>query len=92
MNQQLGEGVPAEESSQEVYGYARPECRDEPELFFSNDAQAIKLAKEVCERCVLQDACLTASFELRELQYGVWGGLTPNERRQLASTRRTVQK
>lgn len=60
-----------------------PLCVDDPEMFFSNDPAVIALAKAVCQRCGLKDPCLEASLALNELQVGIWGGLTPDERRRL---------
>lgn len=60
-----------------------PLCVDDPEMFFSNDPAVIALAKAVCQRCGLKDPCLEASLALNELQVGIWGGLSPDERRRL---------
>ncbi|HEX6416769.1 MAG TPA: WhiB family transcriptional regulator [Candidatus Saccharimonadales bacterium] len=63
-------------------------CRDEdPELFFpignSGPAKAqIEQAKAVCGRCPVIDACLAHALKTGE-DYGVWGGLSEDERRAL---------
>jgi len=65
------------------------ECRSaDPDLFFPissagpSVAQA-DAAKVVCARCVIKSDCL--SFALRTGQaHGIWGGLTEEERRQVA--------
>ena len=64
-------------------------CRDEdPELFFpvgsgrAANAQ-IKQAKAVCARCPVRARCLEAGMSE---EYGVWGGLTEEERRALRQT------
>ncbi len=36
-------------------------------------------AKRICGDCPVREACLSYAMEARE-QYGVWGGLTENER------------
>lgn len=41
-------------------------------------------AKEVCGRCVVRAACAEWALERRE-PYGVWGGLTEDEREVLLS-------
>ncbi|MFB7668243.1 WhiB family transcriptional regulator [Kitasatospora sp. NPDC056138] len=43
-------------------------------------------AKTVCARCPVRAACLQYALEARE-PYGVWGGLTVEERRALRSRR-----
>ena len=63
-------------------------CRDaDPELFFPSaedgpihDAQVAE-AKAVCSRCPVRPACLTEALE--RMPYGVAGGLSEQERRQL---------
>ncbi len=63
-------------------------CKDaNPDNFFPDsyrgiDAFAVQAAKKVCARCPVADACLHAALERRETE-GVWGGLDPDERREL---------
>jgi WhiB family redox-sensing transcriptional regulator len=63
-------------------------CRGEdPELFFPissvGPAQVqITDAKKVCARCPVRPACLRYALATRQ-DYGIWGGLTEDERRQL---------
>ena len=72
----------------------RAACRDvEPETFFptattgpARDAQVAE-AKAVCTRCPVRAECLTEA--LARIPYGIAGGLTEDERRQLRSTART---
>lgn len=65
----------------------RAACRDEDTaLFFGRDHETRpereareELAKEICGWCPVRAECLTEA--LREPgQYGVWGGLGPDER------------
>jgi WhiB family redox-sensing transcriptional regulator len=42
-------------------------------------------AKAVCSRCHVVDDCLRWALRTRE-QYGVWGGLTAEEREQLLNS------
>lgn len=45
--------------------------------------QKAKQAKKYCnEPCPVKDLCLISSLENRD-KHGVWGGLTPNERKKL---------
>ena len=60
---------------------------EDPELFFplsprGPGQEQIALAKQVCGRCEVTEACL--SFALSSGQeFGIWGGLSEDERRAL---------
>jgi WhiB family redox-sensing transcriptional regulator len=62
----------------------RAACRDEdPERFFPTGttgpaATQISLAKRICARCPVREACL--EWALAGERWGVWGGLTEAER------------
>jgi WhiB family transcriptional regulator, redox-sensing transcriptional regulator len=70
----------------------RSACLNEdPELFFptGNAGPAfvqVQQAKVICHRCEVDQTCLTWAIEFGQ-DAGVWGGLTPDERR--ARKRRT---
>ena len=65
-------------------------CREvDPEMFFSPDAERgprrrarESAAKALCAVCPVVQECLNHALTVRE-PYGVWGGLTINERDQL---------
>ena len=58
-------------------------CRElDPELFFPQSSQAAGRAIAVCNTCAVRAECLEYSLEARE-RFGVWGGLTEKQRRQL---------
>lgn len=57
-------------------------CVGQTAIFFSEDERLIKLAKEMCKTCPCQLPCLDAS--LGE-EFGVWGSLTPAQRRSYAT-------
>ncbi len=65
-------------------------CKDEPtEIFFAGDNErGIKLrrserrAKRICWSCPVLEACRNYALNERE-PYGIWGALTPSERRLL---------
>lgn len=62
-------------------------CRGEDfSLFFpdgeSANKQQIEQAMEFCNRCPVADECLDEALERPE-QYGIWGGLTEDDRRTL---------
>ncbi len=67
---------------------AKASCRDkDPELFFpvGNPGaayQQIEEAKAVCRTCKVIDACLKCALDTNQ-DYGVWGGLSEDERRAL---------
>lgn len=46
-------------------------------------------AKAICSVCPVQEACLDYAVEIRE-PYGIWGGLTETERRQVITERAQV--
>lgn len=63
-------------------------CRDkDPELFFpigsaSTAVQQLEEAKAVCRSCNVASECLKCALETNQ-DYGVWGGLSEDERRTL---------
>lgn len=63
-------------------------CRQIPvELFFPPAEQESEVAKAVCSDCLVRQPCL--DFALAEGErFGIWGGLTSQERRSVAAKRR----
>ncbi|HVM35315.1 MAG TPA: WhiB family transcriptional regulator [Actinomycetota bacterium] len=63
-------------------------CRHIPVDFFypPTDAEA-EPAKIVCRGCPVTELCLERALAADE-RFGVWGGLTPAERRSLVARRR----
>lgn len=53
----------------------------DPELFFREDEVGVAAAKRLCAACPLAAACLAYATE--NVEYGIWGGLTPAERDEL---------
>lgn len=47
---------------------------------------AIDTAKAICKVCPIKDLCLDYALTTRE-GFGIWGGLTAEERRQILLTR-----
>jgi WhiB family transcriptional regulator, redox-sensing transcriptional regulator len=63
-------------------------CRTIPvELFFPPAEQEADDAKSVCDACTVKDPCLEFAITAGE-RFGIWGGLTPQERRSLVTKRR----
>lgn len=48
-------------------------CRYEPDLFFAEAPEDIRLAKMLCESCPVRAACLAGALRRGE-PWGVWGG------------------
>ncbi len=65
---------------------ADPECAQVPDVFYPEEttqpAWSTKTAKDICERCPIMDECAQYALEANE-GFGIWGGMTPHERRQL---------
>lgn len=64
-----------------------PNNREEsmhPDVFYPDDKdnKALKAAKEICGRCVVDKECLQAALDQDE-RFGVWGGLSQSERQRL---------
>ena len=51
--------------------------------FFPARGDDASPAKAVCRRCAVREACLTYAMTPPVEIHGVWGGLTPEERRRL---------
>ncbi|MGO9657371.1 MAG: WhiB family transcriptional regulator [Acidimicrobiales bacterium] len=64
----------------------RAACRDAPgsdffsDLYRSHKAAEIAAAKAICAKCPVRKQCLSAGLDE---EFGIWGGLTAEERRQL---------
>jgi WhiB family transcriptional regulator, redox-sensing transcriptional regulator len=59
-----------------------------PETFFPSQGERTGDAKRICDRCTVSDECLADALEVEAAhpshRYGVWGGLSPEERKALA--------
>ena len=54
-------------------------CLDlDPELFYSEFALDIAVAKAACSNCPLIEAC--ATYAIKHENYGVWGGMSADDR------------
>ena len=68
----------------------RGACRDtDPEDFFpvGVNPAAVESARATCRRCDVVADCLEWALE-HDVQYGVWGGLSEQEREVVARQRR----
>lgn len=58
-------------------------CRDrDVRIFFPEQGSASPLARAICRRCPVRDACLAEALAEPALQ-GIWGGTTDEQRRAL---------
>lgn len=57
-------------------------AQTDPDIFFPEKGQNPWAAKRICAACVVRVDCLTDSLQHRE-PYGVRGGFTANERKQM---------
>ena len=69
----------------------RPACADsDPNTFFPEmgDYRGAQMAKRVCGRCPMMDACREHNLDER---FGIWGGTTAMQRRVLRKRRELQQ-
>lgn len=64
-------------------------CESNPDAFFPEDApnpameaEQRRIAKALCNTCPIKAECLAYALAVNE-QYGIWGGLTLYQRREL---------
>jgi WhiB family redox-sensing transcriptional regulator len=55
----------------------------DPEIFFPEKGGSAAQAKKVCSECGVQPECLQDALDNNE-QFGIWGGLSEQDRRALA--------
>lgn len=54
----------------------------DPEIFFPEKGGSTRQAKAICISCPVRAACLAYALE-RDEKFGLWGGLSERERREL---------
>src|SRR5262245_45714039 len=54
----------------------------DPEAFFPEPGRLANAAKRICARCDVRGECLEYALANDE-RFGIWGGLTEHERREL---------
>jgi WhiB family transcriptional regulator, redox-sensing transcriptional regulator len=76
------------------YEYENPLCREtSPESFYPDkgeDKTHIRLVRSICGRCSHQAEC--AEWGITKEAHGIWGGLSPSERRRIRMKRRITLK
>jgi WhiB family redox-sensing transcriptional regulator len=60
----------------------------EPTVFDGENQKAIAEAKKICNTCPVRIEC--ANWAIRTQEFGVWGSLTPEERRKKAKGMKVV--
>lgn len=56
-------------------------------LFYSEEEADIAAAKDICSACDIRAMCLETALAFKEPE-GVWGGMSPMERRSILRKRR----
>lgn len=59
-------------------------CQNYPDMFFPDPANRSvdgRLAKNMCRECPIIRQC--AEYGMKNEEFGIWGGLTPEDRRRL---------
>lgn len=55
---------------------------DQQDLFFSLAESKIEKAKAICQACPVKSECLQFSVD-NDIEFGIYGGMTRNERKVL---------
>lgn len=66
----------------------------DPELFFpekSSGGASAKMARNICKQCPIRLKCLSYALD-NAVEFGIWGGLSRNERRELLRTQRWLEQ
>ena len=79
-------------------GECRPENGHDPELWFPTTAKETNPkytvetapARQICSGCPVKQDCLDFALEHRMFQYGIFGGFSPNERKELIRRERRM--
>lgn len=67
-------------------------CRQDPEAWFPPPGGSAPVARALCQTCPAIDPCLEAALDFegtvnRLGRFGIWGGLTPQQRANEAQLR-----
>jgi WhiB family redox-sensing transcriptional regulator len=57
-------------------------AQTDPEMFFPEAGRTPRGARNVCKECPVAVQCLAYALD-RDERFGIWGGMTPTERRRL---------
>lgn len=80
--------IPIFRSANELEGWKKfASCaQTDPEVFFPEKGDSTKQAKKICSLCDVTTQCLEYALDNDE-QFGIWGGLSEQERRKLRKVR-----
>ena len=80
--------IPIFRSSNELESWKKfASCvQTDPEVFFPEKGDSTKQAKKICSSCDVTTQCLEYALDNDE-QFGIWGGLSEQERRRLRKVR-----
>ncbi len=89
-------GAAVHEAVHDRWAWAdRGSCVDQADLFYNSEDESKgvrrrkeETAKSICQQCPVLAECRSHAMAQREL-YGVWGGLSENDRHRLAGRLRT---
>ena len=63
---------------------------DSGDAFFPERGSSVRPAKRVCEGCLVREPCLEFTLANNEA-FGVWGGMSEQERSRMAGRRRAAE-
>lgn len=63
-------------------------AQTDPDAFFPDRGRSAQDAKRVCADCAVREECLDWAIEHNE-RFGIWGGMSQQERRRLRRARRS---
>lgn len=59
---------------------------EEAKLFFPDEGESYKQGFLICSECPLRQEC--AEYGIRNMEFGLWGGLTPIDRKRIRRARK----
>ena len=84
--------TPYEDFTEVLSTVGETPCVTNPDAFFGEDSETEgmrvenrRIAKKLCETCPVINQCLNYAMTANE-PFGIWGGLTVNQRRRLRRT------
>lgn len=67
-------------------------AQTDPDAFFPEKGTPARDALRVCAGCPVRTACLADALARRDVAFGVLGGLTPRQRRELLRAQAAVER
>ncbi|MDD7384526.1 MAG: WhiB family transcriptional regulator [Actinomycetaceae bacterium] len=63
-------------------------AQTDPDIFFPEKGGSIIPATAICRECPVESDCLEYAIS-HDIRHGIWGGMSDNDRRRLARSRRS---